>query len=53
MLAKAGPVVCFEAMDDPSIQRLDIRCEVWFKELNLYVCWFIFDVVSTEVINGE
>lgn len=53
ILAESATIVGFEATNDPSIQRLDPRGEIWTEIDDCYVCRLIVNVVAGEVVEVE
>jgi hypothetical protein len=53
MTTEPRPIVCFEASDNPSIQRLDKGRHIHLEKLDVNVSRHIADLVSRKIVDKE
>lgn len=47
------PIISFEALNDPCVQRLDKGCHIWLEVQELNILWLVVDVMPQEVVEGK
>ena len=52
-LTKCLAVMCFEATNNTCIKWLYKWGQIWLKEYNAYVSWFVANCVTTEIVDEK
>ena len=52
-LTKCLAVMCFETTNNTRIKWLYKQGQIWLKEYNAYVSWFIANCVTTEIVDEK